>query len=75
MTEYAVIYERGKDGSWHASAGFLPVFAVGDTRDEAEARIRSAIEGHLEFLRERGEPIPVFDCEVGMVSVELTRAA
>ena len=69
MTRYAVIFERGSDGGWWARAADLPVFAAGDTREEAEELLREGIALHLDALRERGEPIPTFDSEVGMVSV------
>lgn len=69
MTDYIVIYEKAGDGSWHARAADLPVYAVGDTRDEAEREVRSAIEFHLETLRMRGEPVPAIQSEVGTVSV------
>lgn len=69
MTDYIVIYEQGNDGSWHARAADLPVYAVGDTRDEAEREVRSAIAFHLETLRMRGQPIPEIQSEIGTVSV------
>lgn len=69
MTDYIVYYEQGRDGSWHARAADLAVYAVGDTREEAERLIRSAIAEHLEALKMRGEPVPDFRSEVGTVSV------
>ncbi|MGI8461636.1 MAG: type II toxin-antitoxin system HicB family antitoxin [Solirubrobacterales bacterium] len=69
MTTYGVIYEQGSDGSWHASAADLPVFACGDTREEAEREIRSAIAFHLEYLAEEGLPIPQVRSTVGTVTV------
>jgi predicted RNase H-like HicB family nuclease len=58
MSDYVVIYEQAGDGSWSVSAADLPVFAVGDTREEAEQQIREAIVVYLERMRERGEPVP-----------------
>lgn len=69
MTDYAVIYEQADDGSWSARAADLPVYASGDTRDEAEREVRDAIRFYLEFLRERGEAIPESPVAVGTVSV------
>ena len=69
MTEYAVIYEQGSDGSWHVHAADLPVFSVGETREEAETSIRSAIELHLEELERRGQTRPESRSTVGTVSV------
>jgi hypothetical protein len=50
MTAYAVIYEPAADGSWSARAADLPVYAVGDSREEAEREIRAAITVHLDEL-------------------------
>ncbi len=55
---YTVILERG-DTSWGAHVPDLPgCVAAGDTRDEALALIREAIELHLEGLKLEGLPIP-----------------
>lgn len=69
MSDWVVVYERGSNGSWHAHAADLPVYAVGDSREEVTERLRFAIEGHLEMLRERGEPTPDIQCEAGIVRV------
>lgn len=69
MTEYAVIYEQAGDGSWSARAADLPVYAVGDTREEAEQAVREAIVVHLEALRERGQGAPPGGSVVGTVSI------
>jgi predicted RNase H-like HicB family nuclease len=69
MTEYAVIYEQAGDGSWSASAADLPVFAVGDTLEEAETEIRSAIAFYVDELRRRGERVPEPTNVVGTVNV------
>jgi predicted RNase H-like HicB family nuclease len=59
MTEYLVIYERGEDGGWGASAPDLPgCIAVGKTRAEVEQLIGEAIPLHIELMREVGEPVP-----------------
>jgi predicted RNase H-like HicB family nuclease len=59
MTDYAVIYEPAADGSWSARAADLPVYAVGDTRADAEREIRDAITVHLDELAESGKPVPL----------------
>jgi len=69
MTTYAVIYEPAPDGSWSARAADLPVYAVGDTRDEAEREIRSATALHLDHLADSGQPTPVGRSAVGTVTV------
>jgi predicted RNase H-like HicB family nuclease len=55
---YTVILERGDTG-WGVHVPDLPgCVAAGDTRDEALALIRDAIELHLEGLKQEGLPIP-----------------
>lgn len=58
MSTYGVIYEQAEDGSWSARATDLPVYAVGDSPEEAEREIASAISLYLEDLRSSGEPAP-----------------
>ncbi len=69
MTRYGVIYEQAGDGSWSASAADLPVFAVGDTREEAEREVRAAIATYLDDLARDGLPAPEIRSSVGTVSV------
>lgn len=69
MTTYAVIYERASDGSWSARAADLPVFTVGDTREEAEREVRSAIALYLDYLAEKGEALPPGASVGGTVAV------
>jgi predicted RNase H-like HicB family nuclease len=69
MTTFGVIYEQASDGSWSASAADLPVFSVGDTRDEAEEQIREAIALYLDELARCGESPPEVRTVVGTVSL------
>jgi predicted RNase H-like HicB family nuclease len=69
MSEYVVIYEQAGDGSWSARAADMPVFAVGDTREEAESEIRDAIAFHIRVLREDGQEVPPPGGVPGVVSV------
>ncbi|MFT4035438.1 MAG: type II toxin-antitoxin system HicB family antitoxin [Patulibacter sp.] len=69
MTNYAVLYEPADDGSWSARAADLPVYAVGDTREEAEAEVRSAIALYLDYLVDKGQPHPSSLSVVGTVAV------
>lgn len=56
---YTVVLEDAADGGYSASVPTLPgCRSQGDTRDEALANIREAIELYVEALREAGEPIP-----------------
>jgi predicted RNase H-like HicB family nuclease len=43
--------------------------ATGATREEVERNYREALEAHLAFARERGEPVPQPSTEVGTVAV------
>ena len=55
---YAVVIEKAGN-NFSAYVPDLPgCVAVGDTIEETEAEIRSAIEFHIEGLREDGLPIP-----------------
>lgn len=70
MTDWTIIYEQGDDGGWWARAADLPVFAAGDTREQAECEVAAAIGTYLEHLRETGQPVLRGRSEVGTVSVE-----
>lgn len=56
---YLVILEKG-ESSWGAHVPDLPgCIAVADTRQEATALIKEAIDFHLEGLRECDQPAPL----------------
>jgi predicted RNase H-like HicB family nuclease len=69
LTTYGVIYERASDGSWSVRAADLPVYAVGDTREDAEREIRSAIALYLEELASTGRTAPDARSIVGTVKL------
>jgi predicted RNase H-like HicB family nuclease len=69
MTTYNVIYEAAADGSWSARATELPVYAVGDTREQAEREIRDAIALYLEDLTRTGSSVPAAHSVVSTVTV------
>jgi predicted RNase H-like HicB family nuclease len=53
---YAVIFEQAED-NWAAYVPDLPgCITTGKTLEETEHNIREAIEGHLQTLREFGDP-------------------
>ncbi len=57
--KYRVIIEQDEDGIFIAEVPLLPgCVSQGDTRLEALANIREAIEIYLESLAAHGEPIP-----------------
>ena len=56
--KYAVIFERAET-NWAAYVPDLPgCVTTGRTLEETERNVREAISGHLQTLREFGEPIP-----------------
>ena len=57
--DYTVVIERADDGSYSVYVPDLPgCISCGDTHEGALQMIREAIRGHLDVLREHGEPIP-----------------
>ncbi len=70
---YTVILEREPDGGYVVSAPALPgCISQGDTREEALANIREAIELYIEDCEASGETIPTEDgkefIEIGTAS-------
>ena len=56
--KYAVIFEPAKT-NWAGYAPDLPgCVSTGRTLEEAVLNVREAISGHLQTLREFGEPVP-----------------
>lgn len=71
--KYAVIFERAQT-NWAAYVPDLPgCMTTGSTLEETKSNIREAIEGHLETLRQFGDPIPEPTSLAG--EVEVTTAA
>jgi predicted RNase H-like HicB family nuclease len=65
--KYAVIFEQA-ESNWAAYVPDLPgCVSTGKTLEETERNVREAISGHIQTLRECGEPIP----EPGTISVEI----
>jgi predicted RNase H-like HicB family nuclease len=66
---YTVVLEQEDDGGFSASVPALPgCHSQGDTRADAMANIREAIELYVEALRDAGEPVPT---EAGKEFVEI----
>jgi len=56
---YTVVLEQDFDGGYVASVPALPgCVSQGDTRAEALANIREAIELYIDDCRDAGDPIP-----------------
>lgn len=71
--KYAVIFERAQS-NWAAYVPDLPgCMTTGRTLEETKRNIREAIQGHLETLRQFGDPIPEPSSLAG--EVEITTAA
>jgi predicted RNase H-like HicB family nuclease len=69
---YTVVLEHEEDGGYVASVPALPgCVSEGDTRDQALANIREAIELYVEDCRDAGDPIPT---EAGKEFVEVDAA-
>ncbi len=57
MSEYVVIYEQAEDGAWGAYLPDLPgVVALGESREQVEARIAEAVTAYLEETRPSSGP-------------------
>jgi predicted RNase H-like HicB family nuclease len=70
--KYTVVLEQESDGGFVASVPALPgCVSQGDTRSEALANIREAIELYVQDCRDAGEPVPT---EVGKEFVEVEAA-
>ena len=71
--KYAVIFEKAEN-NWAAYVPDLPgCMTTAKTLDELRANIREAIQGHLDTLRQLGEPIPMPSSVA--VDIEVTTAA
>jgi predicted RNase H-like HicB family nuclease len=69
LKEYLVIYEQADDGAWGAHSPDVDgVFALGRTREEAEARMSEALTAHIAYLRESGRPVPDPHTDAGRVA-------
>lgn len=54
-----VILYRGEDGFWVAEVPSLPgCISQGETREQALANIRDAIQGYIEALEADNRPVP-----------------
>lgn len=71
MKKYAVIFERA-ESNWAAYVPDLPgCVSTGGTLEETERNVREAISGHIQTLREFGEPVP--EATSVAKEVEITR--
>ncbi len=71
---HAVVTEYDpNNGSYGATSPDFGIHVIGIGKSEAEAveRLHNALQGHLAFLRERGEPIPEPRSTVTTIAVAL----
>lgn len=72
MTEYnyIVIIEREEDGGYHAYCPALRgCHSQGDTYEEIVQNITEAIQGYIDSLKARSEPIPYEDVIIKPIHV------
>ena len=66
----AVILRHGEDGFWIVECPSLPgCVSQGQTKAEAIANIKEAIEGWIETMRAHGQPIPQEDFDTQILCV------
>ncbi len=66
----AVVLHRGEDDYWVAECPSLPgCVSQGETKADAIANIKEAIEGWIETAQARGQPIADEDFETQVVCV------
>jgi len=69
--KYTVIFEPAEEGGYVVSVPALPgCYTEGDTLEEAREMAREVIVGHIETLRELGQPIPEDIYETTQLSIE-----
>ncbi len=55
----SIVFLEGEDGSWLVQCPSLPgCISQGETKQEAEANIREAIDLYIELLEDEGRPVP-----------------
>jgi len=64
MKEYEVFLEEAEEGGYVVTCPALPgCVSEGESREEALANIRDAIQGYLETLRRHDVPLPKVEVE------------
>ena len=59
VARYLVYLEPAEEGGYIVSCPALPgCVSQGETREEALAMIKDAIEGYIASLKKHGEPVP-----------------
>lgn len=68
ITRQVILHEDEDGGYWVEVPSLPGCISQGDTKEEALANIKEAIEAYVESLQAHGEPIP----EENVVTVALT---
>jgi predicted RNase H-like HicB family nuclease len=69
--KYLGIIERDENNYSAYVPGLPGCTSAGNTREEVLAGIREAIEGHIEIMRENGDPIPEPTSESVLIDVPI----
>jgi predicted RNase H-like HicB family nuclease len=65
MKEYEVFLEAAEEGGYVVTCPSLPGCASeGETREQALANIKDAIQGYLATLRRHGDTLPKVEVEI-----------
>ena len=66
---YAVVFEQA-ESKWSAYVPDLPgCITTGKSLEDAERNVREAIRGHIDTLRQFGEPVPEPSSHVKLIRV------
>ncbi len=69
---YTVIFEKASEGGYVAFVPTLPgCMTQGETFEETQERVRDAIRGYIEVLRDDGEEVPMEHGEHIAATVEV----
>ena len=72
ILNYNVYLQKAEEGGFIVSAPALPGCSTqGETKEEALAMIKDAIEGYIASLKKHREPIPTDKAEIEKVSVSV----
>ena len=73
MTSIPVLIEYDSDTkTYGATSPELPnVYAISDSRDDVLKRFSASVDQYLDYLRERGEPLPSFQGRHEIVTIAI----
>ena len=72
VLNYKVYLQKAEEGGFIVSAPSLPgCVTQGETKEEALAMVKDAVEAYIASLKKHGEPIPEDTAEVEKVTVSV----